>query len=161
MPSLDLSQTCKCHIFSKGKKAEKENSKATNGGSKANSNLHSSALEPGTGDVLWAPGLIRVSRSMLDPKRASVTAPASKTLSKQCVRCETCKVGLTLQCALASSSKLQCSSHVMQVSIGHAVSTHSVQLWSYGIRVVSKRHGDEQGCICVKFVTLSSLTLPC
>ena len=97
--SLALSQTCKCHIFSKGKKAEKENSKATNGGSKANSNLHSSALEPGTGDVLWAPGLIRVSRSMLDPKRASVTAPASKTLSKQCVRCETCKVGLRLQCA--------------------------------------------------------------
>ena len=100
MPSSsDLPQTCKCHIFSKGKKAEKENSKATNGGSKANSNLHSSALEPGTGDVLWAPGLIRVSRSMLDPKRASVTAPASKTLSKQCVRCETCKVGLRLQCA--------------------------------------------------------------
>ena len=94
MTTLDLSQTCKCHIFSKGKKAEKENSKATNGGSKANSNLHSSALEPGTGDVLWAPGLIRVSRSMLDPKRASVTAPASKTLSKQCVRCETCKVGV-------------------------------------------------------------------
>ena len=92
MTTLDLSQTCKCHIFPKGKKAEKENSKATNGGSKANSNLHSSALEPGTGDVLWAPGLIRVSRSMLDPKRASVTAPASKNLSKQCVRCETCKV---------------------------------------------------------------------
>jgi len=110
---------------SKGKKAEKESNKANNSGGNAkntaNDNLHSSHLDPCRGDVLWAPGLIRVSRSMLDPKRASVLSPASKASSKQCVRCETCKV-----------------------SIGHAVSAQSVQLWSYGIRVVSKRHGEEQ-----------------
>ena len=81
---------------SKGKKAEKESNKANNSSgntkSTANCDLHSSWLDPGQGDVLWAPGLIRVSRSMLDPKRASVTSSASKTSSKQCVRCETCKV---------------------------------------------------------------------
>ena len=81
-------------LLSKGKKAEKESNKANNSANNtANSNLPRASLEPGQGDVLWAPGLIRVSRSMLDPKRASVTSAASKTSSKQCVRCETCKVG--------------------------------------------------------------------
>ena len=134
---------------SKGKKAEKESNKSNNSGGKANntanSNLHSSALEPGQGDVLWAPGLIRVSRSMLDPKRASVTSPASKTLSKQCVRCETCKVRGRLNIVGVIEARSKFRRFFRQVSIGHAVSAQSVQLWSYGIRVVSKRHGDEQG----------------
>ena len=45
--------------------------------------------------------------------------------------------------SLVESSKFRLI--LRQVSIGHAVSPQSVQLWSYGIRVVSKRHGEEQG----------------
>jgi hypothetical protein len=78
----------------------------------ANSNLQVSPLDPKPGDVFWAPGFVRVNRSMVDAKRASVT-------SSMRVRCETCKV-----------------------SIGHVVTASTMQLWSYGVRVVSTEYSE-------------------